>query len=62
MDFIKQRTAERESRVAAKEAVTAMPAAEATDAPKGASKLLTGAVNLFFSEEELNAGEGKSLQ
>ena len=61
MEFIKQRTAERESRAAARAAAAAAEAppvaAEPAGPPKAAPKLLPGGVNLFFSEEELDAGE-----
>lgn len=59
MEFIKQRTAERESRAAARAAAAAAEAppvaAEPAGPPKAAPKLLPGGVNLFFSEEELDA-------
>lgn len=48
LEYLKQRTAEREA--------TAAAAAAATAAAATGPKLLPGSVNLFFGEEELDAG------
>jgi hypothetical protein len=51
LEYLKQRTAEREATAAAAAAATAAAATE--------PKLLPGSVNLFFGEEELDAGGGR---